>query len=264
MISGDSTGDGFDVRSLAVTYSHGHHLAAHSHRWAQLIYACSGTLHVTAAGRMWITPPTRAVWIPANTEHEVEVKGQAALRTLYVSPHRAAGISPSVRALEVVPLFRELILHIVSVGMLDPQRPQHQRLAAVLMDLLAEARDTDLVLPLPRDPRALRLAEALRCALGDKQSLEALVVDMGASLRTLQRCFVEETGLTIESWRQKARLVSSAAELSLGASVLRASAACGYDSSSAFSAAFRKQFGVTPRQFRRASQLASQPPPAPR
>jgi len=209
---------------------------------------------------MWITPPTRAIWIPPATEHEIEVKGQAALRTLYVSPERARGTASSVRALEVVPLFRELILHVVSIAMLDPLHPEHERLAAVLMDLIGSAREMDLVLPLPRDPRALRLAQALRCALGDKQSLGPLVIDTGASLRTLQRCFVEETGLTIESWRQKARLVSSAAELSLGASVLRASAACGYESSSAFSAAFRKQFGVTPRQFR----LASHSPPAPR
>jgi AraC-like DNA-binding protein len=245
-----STGDGFDVRSLAVTYRNGHHLPAHVHPWAQLIYARSGVIHVIAAGRLWLTPPTRAIWIPHGTDHEIEFKGETALRTLYVSAARAGTAELSVRMLEVVPLLSELIVHIVTLGMLDPRHPEHDRLAAVLMDLISVARPVDLILPLPRDPRALKLAQHLRSVPGDRHGLEALVTATGASLRTLQRCFAEETGMTIEAWRQKARLVHSAAALAQGASVMDASWACGYESASAYTAAFRKQFGVTPRRFR--------------
>lgn len=248
-----SNGDGFDVRSLAVTYRNGHHLPVHIHPWAQLIYARSGVLRVSAGGRLWVTPPTRAIWIPHGTEHEIDFTGEAALRTLYVSADRGRCIGASVRALEVAPLLRELIVHIVCVGMLDPRCPEHDRLAAVLMDLVSSAPETDLMLPLPRDPRALKLAQVLQAAPGDKQTLEALVADTGASLRTLQRCFVQETGITIEGWRQKARLIHSAAALAEGATVLNASLTSGYDSASAFIAAFRRQFGMTPRRFRRAS-----------
>ena len=248
-----SIGDGFDVRSLAVTYRNGHHLPAHAHPWGQLIYARSGVLHVIATERMWITPPTRAIWIPPGTEHQIDFKGEAALRTLYVSPERAQSVGTSVRALEVVPLLRELIVHIVSLGMLDPQCAEHDRLASVLMDLIGQAREMDLMLPLPRDPGALKLARSLRSAPADRQKLQDLVADAGASLRTLQRCFAEETGMTIENWRQKARLVHSAATLAEGATVLDAALTCGYDSASAFIAAFRKQFGVTPRRFRSVS-----------
>jgi AraC-like DNA-binding protein len=245
-----SIGDGFDVRSLAVTYRNGHRLPSHAHPWGQLIYACSGVLYVSAGERMWITPPTRAIWIPPGTDHEIDFKGTAALRTLYVSAERAGSIGTSVRGLEVVPLLRELIVHIVSMGMLNPRCVEHDRLASVLMDLIGQAREMDLMLPLPRDPRALRLARCLRSAPADRQRLEDLVADAGASLRTLQRCFAEETGMTIESWRQKARLVHSAAILAEGATVLDAALTSGYESASAFIAAFRRQFGVTPRRFR--------------
>jgi AraC-like DNA-binding protein len=251
-----STGDGFDVRSLAVTYRSGHHLPTHVHPWAQLIYARSGVVHVIAAGRLWLTPPTRAIWIPHGTDHEIEFKGEAALRTLYVSAGRARTVEPVVRMLEVAPLLSEIIVHIENVGMLDPQRPQHDRLAAVLMDLISGARPVDLILPLPRDPRALKLAQHLRSAPSDRQSLQSLVTATGASLRTLQRCFAEETGMTIEAWRQKARLVHSAAALGEGASVMDASLGCGYESTSAYIAAFRKQFGVTPRRYRFHSDTA--------
>lgn len=249
------TGDGFDVRSLAVTYRDGHRLPAHTHPWAQLIYARSGVMHVVAEGHLWFTPPTRAIWIPHGVEHEIAIRGETALRTLYVSRERARDVRPRVEPLEVTPLLGELIVHIVALGMLDPARAEHDRLAGVLMDLVAAARGIDLVLPLPKDPRALRLAQQLRDAPGDRRDLDELSRVAGASLRTLQRCFSEETGLTIEAWRQKARLVHSAAALAEGASVTDASLACGYDSPSAFIAVFRKQFGVTPGRFRAPSDV---------
>ncbi len=251
-------GDGFDVRSLAATYRSGHLLPPHAHPWAQLIYSRSGVIHVSAAGRIWLTPPTRAIWIPAGVEHELAFRGECSLRTLYVSPERARPIGASVKAFEVPPLLRELIVHVVSIGMLDPQRPEHDRLAGVLMDLVCESREMDLMLPLPRDARAAKLAQQLRASPADTQGLEALITTTGASLRTLQRCFTDETGMTIEAWRQKARLVHSAAALAEGASVTDASLACGYDSPSAFIAAFRRQFGMTPKHFRVRSARAEE------
>ncbi len=243
-----TSGDGFDVRSLACTYRDGHLLGAHTHPWAQLVYANNGVMQVTAEGRVWFVPPTRAVWIPQRATHEIAMRGEVALRTLYISAERAGDIR-ALAALEVAPLLSELIVHIVGLGMLDPRRPEHDRLAGVLMDLIAAARPIDLVLPLPRDARALRLAGALRAGPGDPRDLEALASDCGASLRTLQRCFANETGLTIESWRQKARLAHAATALAQGASVTNAALDCGYDSVSAFIHAFRRQFGVTPGAF---------------
>lgn len=243
-----SVGDGFDVRSLACTYRDGHLLGAHTHPWAQLVYARSGVMQVDAEGRVWFVPPTRAVWIPRGVSHEIAIRGEVALRTLYISAERA-GATRSLTALEVAPLLGELIAHIVNVGMLDPLQPAHDRLAAVLMDLISAAPAVDLMLPLPRDPRARRLADRLRAEPADRGDLGTLATASGASLRTLQRCFADETGLTIEAWRQKARLVRAATELAQGASVTNAALDCGYDSLSAFIHAFRRQFAVTPGAF---------------
>jgi AraC-like DNA-binding protein/quercetin dioxygenase-like cupin family protein len=244
-----SVGDGFDVRSLAVTYRDGHRLEPHRHPWAQLIYARSGVMDVTTDRRLWFVPPTRAIWIPAGIEHAISITGEVALRTLYVAPDRAQAARRGLETLEVSVLLGELIVHIVSAGMLDPTAAEHDRLAGVLMDLIAAARGTDLVLPLPADPRAARLAEQIRASPADARTLEVLASDAGASLRTLQRCFTEETGMTIVAWRQKARLVYSAAALAEGARVSEAALDCGYQSPSAYIAAFRRQFGVTPGQF---------------
>jgi len=123
-------------------------------------------------------------------------------------------------------------------------------LAGLLIDRLVAARPVDLYLPWPNDPRALALAERLLRPPTERREIAALAEAAGASLRTLQRLFLMETGLTIEAWRQKARLVHAASLLSLGASVTTTAADCGYDSLSAFIVAFQRQFGVTPGRYR--------------
>jgi len=197
----------------------------------------------------WLSPPTRAIWLPAGVAHEIVMRGEVATRFLYICPELAAPLTTQPEVLEVAPLLRELILHILRIRMLHPDKPEQDRLARLLIDLLIEARRLDLMLPLPSDRRALALAEQLQESPADPSSLSDLARRAGASLRTLQRLFPAETGLNPEAWRQKARLIWSITRLSGGASVTAAAFDCGYDSPSAFITAFKRQFGVTPGRF---------------
>jgi AraC-like DNA-binding protein len=240
----------FDVRSLAVTYPDGAGETRHRHEWGQLVYGISGVIRVETDAGAWLAPPTRAVWLPPGVFHALHMKGQVALRTLYISPARSA-LFPVlvVSILEVVPLLRELIAHITAIGMLDPTRPQHDRMAGLLVDLLAQARAPDLFLPMPTDRRARAFAHLLQDDPGVRTPLAELARQAGASLRTLQRLFPRETGLSLDAWRQKARLIQAVAALSRGDPVAVVAHACGYDSQSAFITAFKRQFGVTPGRY---------------
>lgn len=208
-------------------------------------------MRARTAGEVWLVPPTRALWVPAGVEHEFVVKGEVAFRTLYVSPARAEAVTRGIGVFEVSPLLRELIVHIAAGQMLDPNLPAQDRLAGLLVDLVEAAPAMDLRLPLPADPRARRLAERFQAEPDDVSGLPELALAAGASVRTLQRLFAAETGITVDAWRQKARLIASTAALAGGASVTTAALDCGYDSPSAFIAAFRRQFAMTPRQFAR-------------
>src|SRR6185437_8070110 len=130
--------------------------------------------------------------------------------------------------------------------------PDEARLAGLVVDLVATAPPLDLALPLPSDKRARALAARVQRAPAESASLAELARGAGASLRTLQRLFPAETGLTLEAWRQKARLLAAVAALGEGASVIMTALDCGYESPSAFIAAFKRQFGVTPGRLRAA------------
>ena len=242
-------GDGFDVRSLALTLHAGTQLPRHRHAWGQLVFASAGVMRVATDTETWLVPPTKAIWLPAGTAHRIAARSELALRTLYIAAQRAAPLARSPGTLEVAPLLRELILHVLGVGMLAPTRPGHDRLAGLLVDLLQAARPQDLSLPLPADRRALELAERLLDAPADNRDLALLAEDVGASLRTLQRVFPKETGLTIEAWRQKARLIHSVGCLASGARVTDAALDSGYQSVGAFIGAFTRQFGITPGRY---------------
>jgi AraC-like DNA-binding protein len=245
-----SYGDGYLVRSAASTYPDGWRLDRHDHPWGQLAFCNSGVMRVASDRGAWLAPPTRAIWLPAGVAHEIVMKGEVATRFLYLEPALAAPLPAAPVVLEVSPLLRELILHILTLRMLHPDRPEQDRLARLLVDLLAAARRVDLALPLPRDRRARALAERLQADPGEAASLADLARAVGASLRTLQRLFPAETGLTLEAWRQRARLIAAVAQLSQGAPVAVAAADCGYESPSAFIAAFKRQLGVTPGRYR--------------
>ena len=77
-------------------------------------------------------------------------------------------------------------------------------------------------------------------------TLQAWAEQLGTSEKTLMRLFQRETGLSFRGWRQRMRLLSSLSLLEEGASVTNAALACGYDSTSAFIAAFKSLFGFTP------------------
>jgi AraC-like DNA-binding protein len=205
-------------------------------------------MEVASGANLWFVPPTRAIWVPRGTIHRITMRGEVRLRTLYLEAGLARRVARGLGVVEVAPLLAELILHIVAIGMLDPKIAPQRRLAAVLADLIAASAAIDLMLPMPSDPRAARLAEHLRLHPADRTHLAELAMRAGASLRTLQRRFAAETGMSIEAWRQKARLVRASAELAAGSSVTEAGLGCGYDSLSAFIVAFRRQFGRTPGQ----------------
>ncbi|MGD8831637.1 MAG: helix-turn-helix transcriptional regulator [Pseudomonadales bacterium] len=238
----------FAVVSLSIDYRNGHRLPFHDHSWAQVIYADHGVMQVSTHDTAWLVPPSRAIWVPADVAHSILMRGSVGMRTLYVAP-TAQEWPETCRALELQPVLRELILHLVHLEALDPSLPAHARLVGVLADLIAGSENVPLTLSLPRDPRARALAERILEDPGCSGTLAELARNVGASLRTLQRLFRAETGGSVESWRRRARMQHSVVALSEGASVTEAALAAGYRSASAFISAFKQTFGVTPSRY---------------
>jgi AraC-like DNA-binding protein len=239
-----------EVRTVVATYYDGHRIEPHAHSWGQLIYAAEGAMRVKIGDRLWIVPPARAVWAPPRATHEIHAHGTFAMRTLYFSPRLSASIGKECHGLDVGPLLRELILHVVANGMLDGAKADQRRLIAVLLDQLRGTEALPLSIRLPADRRARLVAERLQHNPADPAELDELAKRTGASARTLQRLFRAETGLRFGEWRQRLRMLHAVALLGTGSSVTAAGERAGYTTTSAFIAAFRKLLGTTPTKYR--------------
>lgn len=225
-------------------------VAEHRHRRAQLMYALDGSMSVLTQAGSWVLPPNRALFIPAGFTHALKVQKPVELRTLYIGGD-LAGQMPSVApaVLPVSALLRELILAAVAADWNYGKTSASARLARVLCDQLCKVGAEPVYLPEPADPRAQRLARIYHSNPAERRPLSVLARQAGAGIRTLERLFRAETGLTLGSWVQQLRLLYALQLLADGEQVGDAAFHVGFENPSSFIALFKKQFGTTPAQY---------------
>ena len=80
-------------------------------------------------------------------------------------------------------------------------------------------------------------------------SISQLVRGTGASVRTIERLFVQETGLTFGRWLQRIKTLHALERLAAGDSVTAAGLSVGYSSTSSFIAMFKRVLGTTPGSY---------------
>lgn len=215
----------------------------HTHGDHQLAWAASGVLTVFADDRTWLLPPSRALWIPAGVPHEVLAVGSASMIALYARVH-GCGINWPQPQCVTVSLLLAALMHHLAQAELDPQ--QRARAEAVLVDSLVPVDTVTIEASMPRDDRALAVAQALVDNPADQRSLDEWGRHVGASARTLARAFSADTGVSFGRWRTSVRLRAALTYLADGQPVGSVARRVGYDTPSAFVAAFRRETGLTP------------------
>ncbi len=151
----------------------------------------------------------------------------------------------AVFSAEVVPKASREMFCDECFGALTAER----RIIEIIVDQLKAVDSIPLQLPHPTDTRAMRVVKALLADPSDQRNLERLCRDCGASKRTIQRVFLEETKMNFGKWRQQLRLLHGLQLMASGEKVTAAALEAGYSSPSAFISMFRKQLGTTPMRY---------------
>jgi AraC-like DNA-binding protein/quercetin dioxygenase-like cupin family protein len=237
------------VTGRATDYPASWHIAPHAHAKHQLIYAVRGVMVVhTDAGR-WVVPPTRAIWMLAGMTHEIRCIGEVHMRSLLVAPDAAPRLLGATQAVGISPLLRELIRAAMEVRQPYAPATRDGRVMRLILDELRALPVLPLHLQMPTDARLLHICEMLQQQLDDPSTMGDWAQRLAVDVKTIQRLFVKQTGMTFGQWRQQARLLRALELLATGEKVIDVALAMGYDSPSAFATMFRKQFDQTPSQF---------------
>jgi AraC-like DNA-binding protein len=237
------------LTTLSYDYTDKDRIPEHFHDTDQLVFASNGVMTIRTEEGLWIVPPQRAVWIPSRTVHSITMSGSVSMRTLYFAPRYVRHLPRLCCVLNINALLKELIIFACQTPAWTKDVPNQKHLVGILVHQLQAASSTPLQLPRPLDPRALRVAEKVLAHPGNTRSLARICKDCGASKRTIERLFVEETEFTLGRWRQQARLLHAIRLIASGEKIISAALEAGYNSPSAFIVCFKKLLGCTPRRY---------------
>ena len=213
--------------------------------WSRLFLTRSGACLTRAPGLLATIAAHHGLLVGERTEVALHAAEYADLRILYVTAHDAVRTRPVV----VTPLLRALVDRVVDRGALDAHDSRDRRVIEVIGDEIKSLVDAPFGLALPHDPRARRVAE--HCLMHTNPDVPPLSAAHLAALaktspRTLERLFLAQTGCSVGRWQRQMLLLLAQRALVAGSTVTDAAYEAGYASPSAFIAAFRVAFGVTP------------------
>jgi AraC-like DNA-binding protein/mannose-6-phosphate isomerase-like protein (cupin superfamily) len=234
-----------DLRDVAYDF--------HVHRRHQLLYATRGAARLETKDALFLLPPQRAAWIPAGVRHATRANG-AEIVSLYFD-RRLAPALREVRVFDVPVLLREMIVY----SRRWPQSPKGHGPAAVtyfraLLGVATELMQHRPAYELPR-PGSEMTARAVDWLLAHVATADLAGAARHArtSPRTLRRRLESELGLHFRALLTQARIQRAIELLARSSrSVLEVAVEVGFQSQSAFTQAFRRSTGQTPRGFRRA------------
>lgn len=232
------------VVAIGTDYSYGYLLPRHTHRRAQLLYGATGVMQVSTHDGNWVVPPQRAVWIPPGVAHEVLMLG-VSTRSLYIEPG-AVDLGECCQVINVSPLMRHLLMEAVELPLTYDVAGRDGVLIDLLLHELQRSAPLPLHIPLPSDGRLLELCQTFLHQPNAHQSTQHWADQLHVSLRTFNRLFRQQTGLSFSQWRQRACVVLALARLAAGEAVTRIALDLGYDSPAAFSTMFRRILGQAP------------------
>src|SRR5262245_4383896 len=193
------------VRTMIAECAPGLRTTSPTQGWHRLVSASRGIILVRTRQGVWSSPASSGVWVPAGVTAGLEVCGETSLRVFYVRRTSAVwGQEPTPAlccAVGVSPLLREVMHRIATLSAVDRRVDWHLQLARLLLHEVREGARAPHELVWPRDDRIARIASLVQDDPGDTRVLRELCRGQGVSVRTAQRLFPLQTGLTFDAWR---------------------------------------------------------------
>lgn len=220
----------------------------HTHTDALLVWPHTGSTTLQTRNTVRRLLPGQGAWLPPGTPHASRPDPGSVSCYTYVTP---AAIPPhwsAPRPLRLGRALQEMLLHLDATPMPDERRLRTQRL---VIEMLEEDPYAAIEVPVPEDPRIRALADDIVRAPESDLSLEEWASRHALSVRTVTRAFVRDVGMPFARWRSLVRMSLATTLLAQDCPVNLVAHRCGYATTSAFSAAFRRVTGTSPTAYLR-------------
>ncbi|MGG1948530.1 helix-turn-helix transcriptional regulator [Trinickia sp. NRRL B-1857] len=223
--------------------------------WGKFLFAVSGVVEFTIAGRRYLSPPAYALWIPPFIEHESRTRQATRYAAIYIAEKRCDSLPAEVTALRCDDILFAIVQDLAARSIEIPTSVEDRRLADVLIDRIRLAREFGGYLPFVDHPAIARIMTSIVQTPGDRRNLAQWAEEVALSERSLSRRWRELAGMSFHDWRQRAKLVAALTMLEEGFSNDEIARRLGYNSTSAYIAMVRQMTGASPERLRRENRL---------
>ncbi len=248
----------------------------HYHEFDKIVFFLSGTASYIIEGRAYFLQPWDVLLVSRHLIHKPVIDPEAPYERVVIYLDPGFLRRQSTPDADLSACFR--LARKRQFALMRPDEEQRGQLEVLLAQLEQALEDNGFGGPLlartcflqllvllnramasdqtDRDGRASRLDPKIERTLsyinenltGDL-SVDALARHSYTSKYHFMRRFKQCTGLCVHQYITQKRLLTAAQLLRAGTSAQSACTRCGFQDYSAFQRAFRRQFGVTPRQF---------------
>lgn len=240
--------DGFFIHPL----EHDNHVETpmHSHLTGQLFFLNSGMISCAAENKRWSITPNGIGWIPAKMVHCAKSWGKVSAWSLHLPDNLCRHFPAEPCILQTNVLINALFARVITFYDSTHFTDEQLRMLLVLLDEVKNSQQINsLLLPSPRHSRLVNITQAIWQDPSISKTQDQWASSIGMSVRSFSRHFIKETGITFSHWRQLAKLLVSLEKLSQGLPINEIAYDVGFTDASAYIAAFKAVFGVTPRRY---------------
>ncbi|WP_343608588.1 AraC family transcriptional regulator [Chryseobacterium oranimense] len=230
----------------------------HSHEKGQLVYVESGFQYITVEGKMYLLPQNHAAWIPPGALHKTNSHSEKIkLMIMFAEVDKDSSFHLQTNVFSVPPVLKEMIRYSERWSKnMDHNRDEMLFLKALFNELPQFVEHSlKLHISLPADKRLSQPIAYLHNHYREEIKIEDLSEMSSLSLRTLERIFKKETGMTLSKYQQILRIIKSLELLTSGDLTISETAyAVGYKSVQAFTRSFQSVMQSRPTDFIKTTQ----------
>lgn len=226
----------------------------------EAVLAVNGSALVLTEGATLVVPPGCAAILPAAIGSGVLTAADPLSAVVRVALDDTPGPTPTpAPAAPAVTVASDFARMLATETVAAPAAEGNRRTAAagLLREELARGRPGGFTLAEPADLRLARVTRQIWVAPATPLTVNEAAALAIMSRRTFTRHFGLQTGFGFDAWQRRLRLLTVVPRLEQGVQVTQVAGELGYDSVSAFIAAFRRAFGTTPRRFGRSAVRAA-------
>lgn len=218
-----------------------------------LAYTAHGSMRLEIDSRYLFLQPTKAAWIPANTEVIAEIPTAISCCSILFSPLNFPKHNQIVQTIDLTALAQHMILYCQRWTDQESAKEDTARtFFNALATIVVESMNTPTTDWVPRGSSSL-VSRAVDLTMERHMtSLEIgeIASELSTSERTLSRRVVNETGLKWGHLLRRIRMIHARELLTTTEfQITRVAADVGYGSQSAFNRAFKEETSLTPREF---------------